>query len=856
MTPADADRRGARGWLARWLVRLYPSGFRAEYGDELAQFIDDRCAERRFGTRWTGRLALAWHLTSDTVRAAYALTAILTLMLGIGANTAIFSFVSAVLLAPLPYPEPDRIVMLWGARGSTDRLMMSIPDVIDLRARARTLADVGFVRVQSVNLTGTGAPDRLVGNYVTAETMSILGARAAMGRLFATAETDPTRGWGGGEAVAVLSDGAWRARFGADPAIIGRTLLLNGRPHTVIGVTAREFRDPITVGVNELWLPITSAPNKGWFTRGNGNVQAIARLRAGVTVAQVRRDLAGVAAGLATTYPQTNAGAGFAVISLRNSLVGDVQPVLLIVLAFVAVVLLIACANVANLQLARAASRRREMAMRAALGAGRSRLVRQMLTESLVLSLAGGVAGVAFALGAIQVLVASMPANLPVFGSIGLDARVLAYTAAVTIASGLLFGAVPALQAARADLNAEMKVRNADGQGRAGARHTFVAVQLALCIVLLVGAGLLTRSLASLLAVRPGFDPRNLLTAEFRLPSAKYNDPARIREFMARAVIELRAVPGFSSAALVTSVPLSGNVSSASYLTEGQPEPTDGSAPSMQTNTATDGFFRTMRIPLLAGRDFDDRDRADGAPVAIVNETLARRAWANESAIGKRVRVLGPDVWVTVVGVVGDVKQVTLSEPPAAQIYGPVAQSPGIFSSVVARTDGDPMLLANALRSAIWAVDRDQPVWKVRSLEALVARDVAPPRFTMALTVAFALLSLVLAVVGVYGVMSFAVAQRTREVGIRMALGAQHVQVIGLVLARGLRVVAIATVVGLVAAFGAARLIRGQLFGIAPTDAVTFVTVPLLLGAVATVACWLPARRAARVDPVIALRSE
>jgi len=783
----------------------------------------------------------------------FAVVAIVTLALAIGANTAIFSVVSAVLLRPLPYPAADRLTVIWGARGDQKQTLVSIPDVQEWRARNRTFEDIGIVRSQSVNLTGGDAPDRLVGSFVTAGTLRLLGARASIGRLFTEEETTE----GSGQPVAVLSHGAWEARFGSDHRVLGRTLTLNGRPHVVIGVTTPDFKDPF--GQQDVWLPITSAPNANWFTRDNPSVWAVGRLKPGVTLDQARRDLSVITRRLAQEYPATNAGSDAAVFSMRDNVVGQVRPGLLIVLGFVGVVLLIACANVANLQLARAASRRSEISLRAALGAGRGRLVRQLLTESLVLSAIGGGVGLALAYWMIRGLVAAVPGGLPVFGEVGLDRSVLLFSAVITIATGLLFGAMPAVHAARADLGDSLRSRAADGPigGRVDIRNAFVAVQLALCIVLLVGAGLLTRSLIALQRVNLGFDPENLLTAEFRLPATKYTTPEQIDQFMTQAIGAIRAVPGIRSAALLNSVPLSGNWASTGYLPAGQADPGPGLQPTAQINGVTDGFFRTMGIPLLQGREFEAADRAASPPVAIVNQELARRVWPKQSALGKRLKIFGPpDVWVTVVGVVANVKQFTLSEPAGAQLYQPKSQSSGIFASVVARTDGDPMALGNAMRAAIWSVDPEQPVWKIRSMRSLLDRDLAPQKFTMVLTGSFALLALLLAAVGVYGVMSYAVAQRTREIGIRMALGAARSQVVRMVLGRGARIVAVAAALGLLIASGAARLLRSQLFGVAADDLLTFVTVPVALAVVALLACYLPARRAAGVDPVIALRSE
>jgi putative ABC transport system permease protein len=782
----------------------------------------------------------------------FTAVAVLTLALAIGANTAIFSAVSAVLLSPLPFPAADRLTVIWGAQGDQRQLLVSVPDIKEWRARNHTFEDIAIVRSQSVNLTGGERPDRLLGSFITADALRLLGARASRGRLF----TDEETAEGTGQAVAVISNGMWQTRFGGDSGIVGRTLILNGRPHVVIGVTAREFRD--LYDPTEVWLPITSAPNPNWFTRDNPSVWGLGRLKPGVTLDQGQRDLSAIMGQLATEYPRSNAGFDARVQSMKENLVGLVRPYLLILFGFVGVVLFIACANVANLLLARSASRQREMSLRAALGAGRGRLVRQLLTESLILSAIGGIAGIILARWAIQWLVAAVPGGLPAFGEVGLDRRVLLFSTAITVMTGLLFGAVPALYAARANLSDSLSLRTEGAMGgRGDIRNAFVAVQLALCIVLLVGAGLLTRTLAALQRVDLGFNPDRLLTAELRLPAVKYTTPEQIHQFMDQMIANVRAIPGVRSAALLNAVPLSGNWGRTNYLPAGQPEPASGILPSTQINSVSEGFFRTMEIPLLQGRDFAATDRRESEPVTIVNQELARQAWPNQSPIGKRIKIIGPpDVWATVVGVVGNLKQFTIGEPVTAQLYQPKAQVGGIFSSVAMRTEGDPMALADQLRGAIWSVDRDQPVWKIRSMQSLVERDVAPQHFTMTLAIGFALLALLLAAVGVYGVMSYAVAQRTREIGIRMALGAFQRQVVGLVVGRGLRIIAVATVLGVAAALAGARLMRNQLFGVSANDLLTFVTVPVILAIVATLACYLPARRASRVDPLVALRSE
>jgi putative ABC transport system permease protein len=852
--------------LTRELIErgLSPEAARAEarlrFGDREA--VDAACRKIGLGhERDQRRTEYLAELRQDAVHAlrqlrrapAFTAVALLTLILAIAANTAIYSAVSAVLLRPLPYPDAGRLVVLWAAADDQKRNLVSYPDLQEWRARNRTLADIGVARTQSVNYTGADRPDRLIGCFVTANTLRLLGARAAVGRLF----TDDETAAAGDARVAVLSHAAWESRFGADPGVIGRTIVLNGRPHVVIGVTAASYADPF--GPPEVWIRVTSAPNVDWLTRDNPAFWAVGLLRPGVTSAQANTDLSAIAKALAAEFPATNAGVDASVIPLREFLVGNTRPALLMLLGFVVLILLIACANIANLQLARSTSRRRELSLRAALGAGRGRLVRQLLTENLVLAAIGGVCGILVARWAIVALVAAAPGGLPALGPVELDGPVLFFSAAITVGAGLLFGALPARWAARAGLADALQTRTGDGAapGRGDARTIFVAVQLALCIVLLVGAGLLTRSLARIRQVPLGFEPDRLLTAEFRLPASKYGNDTVIAQFAEQALERIRAVPGIRSAALLGSVPLSGNWATTSYLPEGQAPPADGVPPTTQVNFVSEGFFGTMGMPVLRGRDFTPADRAGSAPVALVGEELARRAWPGRSPIGERLRVLGPPEFVaTVVGVVGNVRQFTVSEPPTPQLYLAKAQNPGIFSSVVARTDGDPDALGDALLGAIWSVDPDQPVWKIRSMESLVARDLAPQRFTAVLCGSFAALALLLAMVGVYGVMSYAVAQRTREIGIRMALGAGRSEVERMVLWRGLRIIAVATVLGLAAAYGAARLIASQLFGVPPTDPVTFAAVPFGLAAVAMVACWLPARRAARVDPVVALQAE
>lgn len=786
----------------------------------------------------------------------FTLVAVLTLALGIGATTAIFSAVSAVLLRPLPYPDAGRLVAIWGKRGADRQLLTGYADVMDFRAQSRSFVQVGVIRGESVNLTGRETPERLGGEFVTADVFGVLGAHAALGRTFTPDETTPGRG----REVAVLSDAAWKGRFGGDPHILGSSVTLNGRPHVVIGVMPPGYTSPF--GPVEVWLPITSIPSAATtFERGVQNVWAIGRLRGGVSAAGAEHELTVIAHRLGRRYPASNAGFGVAVIPLRDQIAGPVRPALLTLLAAVALVLLIACANVANLQLARAVGRRHEITVRAALGAGRRRLARELLTESVLLALAGGLGGVGLAAWAVGGLVRAVPGGLPAFGAVDVDWPVLAFSAAVIVATALLFGLAPAVLASRTELGDALRLRSPDSAaGRRGVdlRSGLVVAELALCMVLLASAGLLLKSVARMRSVDPGFEPGHLLTFQFRLPPARYPVADQRAAFFAAAVARVRAVPGVRAAALVSATPFTGNWATTPYLVEGQPAPAPGQAPAAGWNAVSDGYVATMGIPVLAGRDFDARDRRGTLPVAIVSRELARRSWpgAAAAAIGQRIQEVGDTVWRTVVGVVGDTKQRTLGEDPEPRMYVPVLQAPINFSNVVARTAGDPLALTPAVRSAIWSVDPEQPVWSVSSMDQLLARSTWQARFTTLLTGGFAALALLLAAIGVYGLMAYTVVQRTREVGIRLAVGASPRQAVALVLTRGVRMTAAATILGVVGAAAATRLLRTQLFGVTPGDPATFAAATVVLVLVGLAACWIPARRAAKVDPVVALRGE
>ena len=887
------------------LLKLYPAEFRQQFGDEMRAFVRARSAEPRYASSW-GAVRLGGHLLADAAagaireraparaphrlpgaasrsrqspvpdndppeelmativhdaryavrtlrrRPAFTVVSAITLALGIGATAAIFGVIDAMLFRPLRYPAPEQIVVVSMTRGGSLREPPAYPDFLDWREQSRSFQSLAVSRSQSLNLTGRETPERLSGNFVSASLLSLLGAEPVTGRLFAHDETEV----GTASPVAVISEGLWRRRFGADPAIVGNAMVLNGQPFTVIGVVPSTFA---FFGGTDVYLPIAYYPNNAGLTRKDHSMFVVGRLRPEVTLASADAEMRGIGARLAERFPAENAGSGAHVESLHALVVGDVRAPLYIVMGAVTLLLAIACANVANLQLSSAVARRREMSVRSALGAGRGRLARQLLTESVILSALGGLLGVAVAYGGVALLIKIIPIDLTFFSPIRVDGRVMVFAALVSIVTGIVFGLAPALHASRTNLNDALSMRTGGLAARVGGvemRGVFVVAQLALSIVLLIGAGLLTRTLVKLQQVDLGFDTSNLLTMEFRLPATKYSQPQQISNFFTRAIAEIRAVPGVRSAALVRAVPLSGNSDGRAYAVAGAPEPEKGRAPVMQLNTVSPGYFRTIGLPLVSGRDVNEHDAADAPPVVVVNETFARREWPTASALGQRIRFVDSDRWLTVVGVARDAKHFGPADQPTPQAYVPYMQMPQIFTSVIVRANREASALGPLVRDAIWRVDRDQPVWKVRTMDSLVANSLGSKRVLLALVGAFASVALLLAGVGIFGVMSFAVTQRTHEVGVRMALGASGGEVLRLIVGQGLRLTFVALLLGLAAASGAMRLIASQLFGVTPSDPVTFATVPLVLCAVAAIACYLPARRASRLDPLTALRRE
>lgn len=883
--------------LVRWYraaLRLYPAAFRERFGDEMMDFAESRigdarqrglsavvaeCArlatdlavsvprERRLARDLERRAPAAdpfakrndmdilrqdlhFAVRGLMRRPAFTIVAALTLALGTGANTAIFSLVDAVLIRPLPYPDPDRLVMVNGTANGHGSQGVAYPDFRDWRQQNHSFAEMAVLRPQSVNLTGGDHPDRVIGSFVSASFLRVIGAKIALGRAFTDRETEPETK----APVAIVSYEAWQTRFGGDSTLLGRTLVLNGSPLTVVGITA-----PHTAAVYgdmpDVLLPVGYYPNAHGFDRGVQSVGVVARLKPGVTIDAAQRDLSAIADRLAEEYPTTNANTGAAVVALKDVLVDPRgRARLLILLAAVGVVLLIACANVANLQLARGAARARELSVRAALGAGRMRIARQSLTESVILSLLGGALGIVLAIPLLRWLVSLIGPQLPIDSStIHLDARVLAFALVVSIATGVLFGLPAAFKASRTDVGDMLRVR-IGGLAHAATRNSLVVVQLALSMALLASAGLLVRSLIALQRVDPGFDADHLLTAQFRVPNTKYDSPAKIMAMFDQTVAAIRAVPGVQSAALVRASPLSGNGDAYPITVEGRVQTTPNAGPSMLINSITTQYFTTMRIPIRAGRDVAPTDRDGTLPVIVINELAAKRLWPGESPIGKRVKF--GDGWWTVIGVVGDVRHFTLGETPMLEGYIPHAQRPQVFTSLVVRTKGNPLDYVNPVRRAIWSVDRDQPVWRFKSMEQDMSASVTAPKTLMWLASLFALVALVVAAVGVYGVLSYTMSLRTQEIGIRIALGADGRRVIAMVLSEGARLITLSLGIGVAVAFGAARLMQSQLFGVRATDAISLVAAVAVLGGVALLACYLPARRASRVDPMVALRTE
>ncbi|HEV2883526.1 MAG TPA: ABC transporter permease [Pyrinomonadaceae bacterium] len=796
---------------------------------------------------------------------------ILALALGIGANTAIFSVVNAVLLQPLPYEESEQLVFLNERNPTMDEMSISYPNFTDWRNQQKVFDKMAVSNRASYNLTGWGEAERITTGQVSADLFSVLRVNALHGRVFTNDEDKP-----GGTPVVVLMHPLWQRRFGGQLSILNQPITLNGKSYTVIGIMPPGYAYPSRT---EMLVPVGQLSGEvSWQQRGNHpGLYGVARLKPGVTMAQAEADMENIAANLERQYPDSNVGNRVRIRPLLEIFVGDARRALWVLFAAVAFVLLIACANIANLLLARAASRQKEMAIRAAMGAGRWRIVRQMLTESVLLSLIGGTVGLLFAQWGIKLILYISPDAIPRWREITLNWQVLAFTIGLSFLTGLLFGLVPALQAGEVDVNETLKETGRGTSRRHWLRSSLVVVEVGTTLVLLIGAGLMIRSFYRLQKVDPGFSYDHLTSFSVALPRTKYTTAEHREQFFNRLLESLRGLPGAESSAAASGLPLGNNGWQTSYRVDGQPPPPPGQTPLMEACLVTPDYFKAMNIPLKRGRYFDDHDNRSslvgkdlsklneverdfaGLNVVVIDEEFASRHWSNEDPIGKRL-AMGPEErpqFLTVIGVVGRVKMEGLSQDSKrVQGYFPFAQIPGASMTVILKAAGDPNQLIAAVRERIKNIDPDQPIYNIRTMQEIRAESVAPERLNLTLLSIFAGIALVLAIVGIYGVMSYTVTQRTHEIGIRMAIGAQPRDVFKMVIGQGMLLALIGVALGLVGAFALTRLMATMLFGVEPTDPATFVSLAVLLIAVALVACYLPGRRATRVDPVVSLRYE
>ncbi len=792
----------------------------------------------------------------------FTIIAVLSLALGIGANTAIFSLIDAVLLKPLSFHEPDRLVMVWedASFAGFPRNTPAPANYVDWKNQNQVFEDVAAMAWASFNLTGDGEPERLQAYQVTANFFPLVGVKPALGRVFLPGEDKPDA------RVTILSYGLWQRRFGGEKSIIGRDILLNGEKYNVVGVMPAGFQ--FLENYIGLWVTTAFTP-EDLANRGSHYLNVVARMKQGVTLEQANADIKTIQQRISRDYPNQAGRLGAYVMPLREQLAGDVKRPLIVLLVAVGFVLLIACANIANLLLSRAVNRRKEIAIRAALGASRSRIVRQLLTESLLLSVAGALIGLLFAAWSFAFLRQMIPESMTLATRLSLDWRVLGYTLLVSLITGVIFGLAPALQASKIDLNEALKQlggRAGLGAGVNKLRSGMVVVEIALALVLLVGAGLLIQTFLKLLNQYSGLQPENVLTMRTQLPRAKAREHSKRAAFYDQVLEKVSALPGVVSAGYTTSVPLEWKGGTSGFVIEGRSfdeMKAQGLSYDANHRQVSADYLKTMGVTLRKGRYFSEADATQSMPVVMVNETMARQYWPNEEALGKRFKVGDPDSenpWMTVVGVAADVRQMGIDEPVKAEMYIPYSQikSHSFFAprDLVARASVEPMSLVAAIRREVNAVDPDQPVSNIRTMDEILGEQSLSKRLGMTFLSVFAGLALLLAALGIYGVLSYFVVQQTAEIGVRMALGAQKKDIIGLIMKKGMGMTLLGVASGLIASFALTRLMTGLLFGVSPTDPATFALIALLLTTVALLACYLPARRATKVDPLIALRYE
>ncbi|HLY07578.1 MAG TPA: ABC transporter permease [Rhizomicrobium sp.] len=792
---------------------------------------------------------LRYALRSLRKSPGFTAATVLTLALGIGANTAIFSVVNAVLLKSLPYKAADRLVIVYTSKPGSPRDFVSQLDLDDWRAMTTSFSGLASSVPQSVNLTGRDEPERIVGDFVSANFFSVIDVQPALGRLFLPGEDRP-----GAERVAVLTDSLWHNHFGGDPSIVGRSLIFNGEPYTVAGVLPPGF--VLTPWDVDVFLPAYKYPNYT-LDRASAIGAVFGRLAPGVSLTQAQTEMNGVTERLASAYPASNKNHGALLVPLKEVTISEIRPTVIALAAAVAFVLLIGCANVAGLLMTRIVGKQAERAIRLALGASRGRLISHVLAEALVIAAAGGALGLIAAFWGIDALARAAVDYMPSGTRLALDGTVAAFTFGVSLATALLVAALPAWQGSGARPLQEAR-GSGSGAARNPARNLLVVAEVALALILLVGAGLTIKSLLELGRANRGFDAHNVLTMEYRLPRNKYASGAAQTRFHEQVVARIQAVPGVIAASSVRAVPLRGNGQNVDFLLGDRPEPAAGERPRGLFNAADPYFFSTMRIGLLRGRVFTEHDQAGSAKVAVINQTLALRYFTDRDPIGQVIRIPGQGVDLTaeIVGVVDDVKQFSPADPRSPQIYGVLAQNPFVFTSLAVRTAGDPMLLVNDIRQALWQVDKDQPVWGIRTMEWRLASLAAPRQFVATMLGGYAALALLLASIGIFGVVSYVVSQRTAEIGIRMALGARPSDIARLVLGHGLSMALIGIGIGVAGAAWLARYLRSELYAVSPFDPRVYAMVAALLALVATVACLIPARRAISIDPVEALRRE